>query len=156
MSTKKYEISHISKRVLSLSNDFPTAKAFLEKCEISNFSLITDIKKGRMKTPGAEYLEQIVRGTGCSGTWLLTGEGEKYLVRENINLAADKKAATDANADQGNVAGALLNQAFALLSRIEDQVGGPITDPLPGDVELVLSRLLHTSLERRHKVDSGD
>jgi len=32
---------------------------------------------------------KIVRGTGCSGTWLLTGEGDKYPPEPRSNKAAE-------------------------------------------------------------------
>jgi hypothetical protein len=71
-------INDISKRIISLSSSYATNKEFLELCGINNHSLITDLKSSRIKVPGSEILAKIVRGTGCSGTWLLTGEGEKY------------------------------------------------------------------------------
>ncbi|MEX0662080.1 MAG: hypothetical protein WEA58_04165 [Balneolaceae bacterium] len=79
----------VKDRILQLSALFPSAKAFLKKCEINNHSYITDIKKGRINNPGSDHLEKIVEKTGCSGTWLLTGKGEmfeksgKSEVREN-------------------------------------------------------------------------
>lgn len=76
----------ISSRVLSLSKLLSTNNEFIKKCEISNHSLITDIKKGRIKIPGAEVLAQIVKGTGCNGTWLLTGEGEMFGSDENPQI----------------------------------------------------------------------
>ncbi len=146
MSSNKSHISDIAKRILSLREEFSTDKEFLNKCDIENHSFVTTLRKGSNKNPGSDYLEKIVRGTGCSGTWLLTGEGEKYEVRQNA-----------AKAFKGENSFSLINQAFELLDRIEQKVAGSSTDPLPGDVELVLSRLLHTSLERRHKApDSND
>lgn len=78
LASNKYEINEISERIVHLSKSIKTNKQFLDKCGITNHSLITDLKKGRIKTPGAEVLAQIVKGTGCSGTWLLTGEGEMF------------------------------------------------------------------------------
>lgn len=136
MSNKRSEISQISERVLELCRLFPTAKAFIEKCEISNYSLITDIKKGRIKTPGAEYLDQIVRGTGCSGTWLLTGEGEMFVPREN-----PKGSARDVD----------LEYAFRLLDQIELKANGLKDIKLPPDVDVQLCQLLLKVLEHRQQ-----
>lgn len=86
MPRKVQKISPISQRVLELCSQYPTAKAFIEDCGITNYSLITDIRKGRIKTPGAEYLSQMVSGTGCSGTWLLTGKGEKFPEKKRVKL----------------------------------------------------------------------
>jgi len=92
MSSTKCEISPIAKRIIGLSDSYATDKAFLNKCEITNLSFITDLKKGRTKMPGADKLAQIVRGTGCSGTWLLTGEGEKYPPEPRSNKAAEAQS----------------------------------------------------------------
>lgn len=156
MSSNNSHISDIAKRILSLRDEFSTDKEFLKKCDIENHSFVTTLRKGSNKNPGSDYLEKIVRGTGCSGTWLLTGEGQKYGVRENISLAAEGEHGNHDMADQDEVPYGLLNQAFALLNRIEQKAAGSSTDPLPGDVELVLSRLLNTSLERRHKDLNSD
>lgn len=128
-------MSDISDRILELSRSFPTAKAFIEECEISNYSLITDIKKGRVKAPGSDILAQIVRGTGCSGTWLLTGEGEVFEPRRNGN--------GDSSQDT-NIA-----YALNLLQKIEQQSGELKGVELPEDVDLQLARLLVKVLERR-------
>ncbi|WP_020402216.1 hypothetical protein [Gracilimonas tropica] len=140
MSRKELHKNNIGYRILDLCSEFSTDKEFLNKCNISNPAFITNIRKGSNQNPGAKFLEQIVRGTGCSGTWLLTGEGEKYEIRENA-----------ASVVSGENSFSLITQAFELLDRIERKVTGSSTDPLPADVELVLSRLLNTSLERRHK-----
>lgn len=151
MSTKKLHISDIADRILALRSEFSTDKEFLKKCNIENHSFITTLRKGSNRNPGSDYLEKIVRGTGCSGTWLLTGEGEKYEIRENENPATESEQSAE-----GQVSFSLLNQAFDLLNRIEQQANVQSTNPLPADVELVLSRLLHTSLERRNKAVQGD
>lgn len=146
MSSIKSDIEEIRYRIIELSSIYPTAKEFLNICDIENHSFITDLKKGRIKNPSSEYLLKIVRGTGCSGTWLLTGEGEKYEVRQNA-----------AKAFKGENSFSLINQAFELLDRIEQKVAGSSTDPLPVDVELALTRLLYTNAERRQKArNSGD
>jgi len=46
-----------------------------------------------MKTPGGEVLAQIVTGTGCSGTWLLTGAGPMYDSTTRENPAASVRQA---------------------------------------------------------------
>lgn len=81
------EISEISNRILDLSSEFSSNKEFLDKCEITNHSLISDIRRGKIKTPGSDILVKIVQGTGCSGSWLLAGIGDKYPV---INSSKDK------------------------------------------------------------------
>lgn len=151
MSTNKLHISDIANRILALREAFSTDKEFLNECNIENHSFITTLRKGSNKNPGSDYLEKIVRGTGCSGTWLLTGEGEKYEIRVNKNPATESEQSAE-----GQVSFSLLNQAFDLLNRIEQQANVQSTNPLPADVEVVLSRLLHTSLERRNKAVQGD
>jgi len=89
MSSTKCEISPIAKRIIGLSDSYATDKAFLNKCGITNHSFITDLRKGQIKNPSGEYLVKIVRGTGCSGTWLLTGEGDKYPPEPRSNKAAE-------------------------------------------------------------------
>lgn len=68
----------IAERIILISNKYDSAAEFLKKCGITNYSLITDLKNGRIKKPGAEVLSQIVIGSGCNGTWLLTGKGEPF------------------------------------------------------------------------------
>lgn len=68
----------IAERIILISNRYDSATDFLKKCGINNYSLITDLKNERIKKPGSEVLARIVIGTGCNGTWLLTGEGEPF------------------------------------------------------------------------------
>ena len=68
----------IAERIILISNRYESATDFLKKCGINNYSLITDLKNERIKKPGSEVLARIVIGTGCNGTWLLTGEGEPF------------------------------------------------------------------------------
>jgi transcriptional regulator with XRE-family HTH domain len=78
MSSNISDRSEIANRILVLVGHYGTQKAFLEACGIGNHSYVSDLKRGKNQDPGAEILAKIVRGTGCSGTWLLTGEGEKF------------------------------------------------------------------------------
>jgi transcriptional regulator with XRE-family HTH domain len=136
MSIQDREISQIGQRILELSSLYSSAKEFLKKCDIPNKSLITDIKKGRSKSPSADYLRKIVRGTGCSGSWLLTGEGEMFEPRRNID---GEQNGSDPN----------LQMAFSLIEKIEQQAASLKDVELPADVELQLARLLVKVLERR-------
>jgi hypothetical protein len=76
--SSKIEKNSIAERVMLISSRYGSAKEFLTECGINNYSLITDLKYGRIKKPGSEVLAQIVLGSGCNGTWLLTGKGEMY------------------------------------------------------------------------------
>ncbi|MDZ7660452.1 hypothetical protein [Fodinibius sp.] len=83
----KSSINHknsIAERIIFLSNRYSSAKEFLTECGINNYSLITDLKYGRIKKPGSDVLAQIVIGSGCNGTWLLTGKGEMFTGGESI------------------------------------------------------------------------
>lgn len=147
MSSNILVINDISARVIELSSNYSTNKAFLNKCGINNKSLITDLKYGRVDAPGAQILEQIVLGTGCSGTWLLTGEGEMFEARKNT--AAEP---------EGGGYRADLNFALGVIERLEQRSVGQIdTPPQPGDA-LKVARLLVTLLERQQdfeKVGKG-
>lgn len=125
--------TEIPNRIVELSSQFPTDKEFLKKCQISNHSLITELKKGRLKSPGSEIIAKIVRGTGCSGTWLLTGEGEMYDPRPNQVAGGDPN----------------VRYAFSLLEKIEQKANGIKDAELPPDVDVQLCRLLLKVLERR-------
>lgn len=78
MHSSTIKKNSIAERIILISNRYGSAKEFLMKCGINNYSLITDLKYGRIKKPGSEVLAQIVLGSGCDGTWLLTGKGEMY------------------------------------------------------------------------------
>lgn len=78
MPNKNEELNEIARRIIDLSAIHPSSKEFIEQCEIANHSLITDLKNKRIENPGAHILAQIVKGTGCSGTWLLTGKGKVF------------------------------------------------------------------------------
>jgi hypothetical protein len=136
MSSQKYEVSDVTGRVIELSSLFTTDKEFLKKCDISNYSFLTDLKKGRANWPSAEYLQKIVRGTGCSASWLLTGDGEMFEPRRN-------------NSGEQNGSDPNLQMAFSLIEKIEHQAASLKDVELPADVELQLARLLVKVLERR-------
>lgn len=78
MKSSAISKNSIAERIILISNRYGSAKEFLTECGINNYSLITDLKYGRIKKPGSEVLAQIVLGSGCDGTWLLTGKGEMY------------------------------------------------------------------------------
>lgn len=78
MSRINSDTSEIADRILALVAHYGSQKAFLEACDIGNHSYVSDLKRGKNQDPGAAILGKIVRGTGCSGTWLLTGEGQKF------------------------------------------------------------------------------
>lgn len=78
MQSSTIKKNSIAERIILISNRYGSAKEFLMECGINNYSLITDLKYGRIKKPGSEVLAQIVLGSGCDGTWLLTGKGEMY------------------------------------------------------------------------------
>lgn len=128
----------IAKRIVELSSMFSTDKEFLDKCGITNSSLITELRKGRMKSPGAETLADIVRGSGCSGTWLLTGEGEMFGSGSKAGAGPDEP----------------FSRALTLIERIEQQPDAVKEAPLPEDLEVRLARLLTRLLERRN--NNGD
>ena len=81
----------IAERIILISIRYNSAKEFLDKCGISNYSLITDLKSGRIKKPGSEVLARIVIGSGCNGTWLLTGEGKPF--EEGVKNLSKKERA---------------------------------------------------------------
>lgn len=120
----------IKDRIIKLSSLYTTDKEFLKKCSITNYSLVTELRKGRMKNPGSETLTQIVRGSGCSGTWLLTGEGEMF-----------------ENAGAGN--GPNVMYALDVINQMDEKEDSMAGVDLPTEVELQLAKLLVKVLERR-------
>lgn len=138
MSIKKSHISNIGDRILKLCALYSTDKEFLRICNIPNSAFITTIRKGLNKNPGANYLELVVRGTGCSGTWLLTGEGEMFEVRENT----------------GKKPGESFNQALELVEQVERLSGGAASSTPPPDLPLRVAQLLVTLLEQRSSSSS--
>ena len=123
-------------RILTLSQSYSSDKEFLQKCRIERLNLLSDLKSGRIKAPGADFLAKIIKGTGCSGTWLLTGEGNMFESRQNTD-------------GPGGIAGSIV-RAFELLDRIEREKGALIASELPPDIDLQLARLLTKILEDRH------
>ena len=92
MQSSTIKKNSIAERIILISNRYGSAKEFLDKCGINNYSLITDLKYGRIKKPGSEVLAQIVLGSGCDGTWLLTGKGEMFgSVSENAGFTISEK-----------------------------------------------------------------
>lgn len=124
----------LANRIVALSSNYSTAKEFLEICGINNHSLITELKKGRIKNPNAQVIAKIVRGTGCSGTWLLTGKGEMFEPRPNTDQANDRDP--------------VLIRALSLLDRLE-QSNGLEGVELPQDFEVKLTQLLLKVLQHR-------
>lgn len=114
---------------------YPTNKEFLKKCGVSNHSLITDLKKGRIKNPGGDILALIVRGTGCNGTWLLTGEEEMFDVENKVSQT------------NGNAPAKFLG-AVNLIKKIERNADGELNE-VPEELEIQLARLLVKILEHR-------
>lgn len=134
-------ITDIVDRIIELSSLYATDKEFLKKCEISNHSFLTELKKGRLKNPGGEVLAQIVRGTGCNGTWLLTGEGEMFAPEQpRINEAA-----------KGETYMKYFMQAARLIDLVEQQSAGLEETELPSDLALQCSKLMTRLLELQNK-----
>lgn len=140
MPSKKSEINEIASRILSISALYPSNKEFLNQCGITNHSLITDLKKKRIKNPGADILAKIVRGSGCSGSWLLTGMGEMF----------DKEA--DYVEEKG-VSYVMIKGAINLIEEFEKRIEEADDAELTRDLELKLSKLLVQILERRESND---
>ena len=134
MASKNLGIHEISRRIVLLSKSIKTNREFLEICGITNHSLITDLKKGRIKTPGAEVLAQIVKGTGCSGTWLLTGEGEMF--------------GSDATQSKEDQMSPLMVQSFlAFIEQVEKNSEALDKVSIPEDLNLKLAKLLVTMMD---------
>jgi len=134
LASKEYKIHNISSRVLSLSKLLSTNKEFIKKCEISNHSLITDIKKGRIKIPGAEVLAQIVKGTGCNGTWLLTGDGDMFSNDANLKI-------------EDGISPMLIQGFLGFIDEVEKNSKALEKISIPEDINLRLASLLLTLLK---------
>jgi len=111
---KNEDLNEIARRIIDLSTIHPSSKEFIEQCEIANHSLITDLKKKRIENPGAHILAQIVNGTGCSGTWLLTGKGKMF---ERKKSKVDEMAVSYIMVKSP---GNLLTEFEARIKRVED------------------------------------
>lgn len=103
-----------------------------------NKSLISSIKSGHIKNPNSEIIQRIVKKTGCSGNWLLIGEGEMFEPQRNPD-----DPETDAT---------LIEYAFTLLNRIEQRADALKEVQPPQDIDLLLARLLVKVLERKRTV----
>jgi len=134
LASKNLGIHEISRRIVLLSKSIKTNREFLDICGITNHSLITDLKKGRIKTPGAEVLAQIVKGTGCSGTWLLTGEGEMF--------------GFDATQSKDDELSPLMIECFlAFIEQVEKNSKTLDRVSIPEDLNLKLAKLLVTMMD---------
>ena len=138
MSSNKSKINDISGRIISLSALYKTNKEFLAKCGISNYSLITDLKKGRIKNPGADILALIVEGTGCNGSWLLTGEGSMFGNGENLSFG-------------NGMSQAMFKGTLNLIKEIEQEMDLSNGVKPPDDMDLQLVKLLHKIIEHKHR-----
>ncbi len=136
MPQKKDELNEIAQRIIELSDIHPSSKKFIEQCEIANHSLITDLRHGRIENPGAHILAQIVRGTGCSGTWLLTGKGKMF----------ERKTS---KVEEKGISYIRIRSNYSLLQEFEKRIKKEETSDLSTRLELKLSKLLYQILERR-------
>ena len=136
MPHKKDELNEIAQRIIELSDIHPSSKKFIEQCEIANHSLITDLRHGRIENPGAHILAQIVRGTGCSGTWLLTGRGKMFERRTK-------------DVDVGDIKYVRIGSSYGLLREFEKRIKKVEISDMPSKIELKLSELLYQILKRR-------
>ena len=123
-------------RILELSRDFKSDTAFLEACEINNHSYLTDLKKGRNKNPGSDVLVKVIRGTGCSPSWLLTGEGPKY-----EKLPEGEKVSTNS----------LIRRALELVEQLEAHKYEHSNEEIPPEIYLKMISLLTSILKHEHK-----
>lgn len=137
MPQKKIEINEIERRIIELSTIHPSSKEFIEQCKIANHSLITDLKKKRIENPGAHILAQIVNGTGCSGSWLLTGKGEMFERKKS-------------DVDEKGISYVRIKSTYHLLDEFEKRINKTEPSELSAKIELKLSKLLHQILERRN------
>ena len=140
MPNIKSEINEIASRIVSLSAIYPSNKDFLNQCGISNHSLITDLKKRRIKNPGADILAKIVRGSGCSGSWLLTGRGGMFDPDDDFE-------------EENGVSYVMIKGAINLIEEFEKRIEDADDADLTTDLELKLSKLLVQILERRGDVN---
>jgi len=133
---KKTDINEIARRIIDLSAIHPSSKEFLEQCKIANHSLITDLKHKRIKNPGAHILAQIVKGTGCSGSWLLTGKGKMFDTIES-------------NVDDGGVSYVRIRNTDHLLEEFEKRIRRSKKDENWNKMTVKVSKLLVRMLEYR-------
>lgn len=136
MASKNDEVNEIAGRIISLSALYKSNKDFLNACGITNHSLITDLKKKRIKYPGAEILAKIVNETGCNGSWLLTGKGEMFT--QASEFFEEKEA--------GYI---ILKGAINLIEEFEKRIQSISSQELTDELELKLAKLMINILERR-------
>lgn len=136
MPQKRENLNEIALRIIELSDIHPSSKSFIEQCEIANHSLITDLRHGRIENPGAHILAQIVKGTGCSGTWLLTGKGRMFERKTNT-------------VDETGISYVRVRSNYTLLHEFEKRIKKVETSDISSKIELKLSKLLYQILERR-------
>ncbi len=136
MLSKKSEINEIASRIIAVSALYPSNREFLDKCGITNHSLITDLKKKRIKNPGADILAKIVRGSGCSGSWLLTGLGGMF------DTEADY-------VEEEGVSYVMIKGAISLIEEFEKRIEEADDAELTNELEVKLGKLLVRILERR-------
>lgn len=136
MANKNNEINEIAARIISISALYKSNKDFLDACGITNHSLITDLKKKRIKYPGADILAKIVNETGCNGSWLLTGNGEMFT--ENSDFFEEKEA--------GYI---IIKGAINLIEEFEERIQSIGSHELTDELELKLAKLMINILERR-------
>jgi transcriptional regulator with XRE-family HTH domain len=142
LSSTKSDLSTIPGRIIALSSSYATYKEFLDICGIDNHSFISDLKSGANKNPGAERLAQIVRATGCSGTWLLTGKGEKFPPdREEVRK--------DTSPGEAYIADVM--QARRLMERIEQKSDAVKDAAQLDDLAVQTSKLTTKILEIRQQ-----
>jgi len=137
LSTKKEELNEIAQRIIDLSAIHPSNKEFIDQCGIANHSLITDLRHKRIENPGAHILAQIVNGTGCSGTWLLTGKGKMF----------ERKRS---DVDEKGISYVRVSSTYHLLVEFEKQIKKVKISELSVNIDFKLSKLLCQILERRN------
>lgn len=125
-------------RILKLVKLYSSQKEFLEKCDISNHSYVSDLKLGKIGKPSPKYLEKIIQGTGCNGTWLLTGSGKMFSDDPSYAMAQEPGEQYQA-----------FDRALKLIGRIEQTSDAVKEIELPPGIELQLAELLVKLLKRR-------
>lgn len=136
MPHKKDKLNEIARRIIDLSAIHPSSKGFIEQCEIANHSLITDLKNKRIENPGAHILAQVVKGTGCSGTWLLTGKGRMF----------DRKAS---RVDERGISYLMVKSPEHLLKEFEKRVGSIEDVNHLNELAVMMSKMMTKILEQR-------
>lgn len=136
MASENNEVNEIAARIISVGALYKSNKDFLDACGITNHSLITDLKKRRIKYPGADILAKIVNETGCNGTWLLTGNGEMFI--QGSSIFEEKES--------GYI---IIRGAINLIEEFEKRLQSVGSQELTDELELKLAKLMINILERR-------